>query len=162
MIQGGQAAHAVFRKDVEETYAHVERRVRENKAAAIAEGFNIPDGPPPEHLTPVGPGTEGLDLEEVREALQARWDIFNSLSKDLQEALKTKSLEEVNKVLVELPAVEAERIVGLLDMGGIVYFDEQGIVDETGKGKKVDYSTFSLRRFFHLYVYHLNDTETEN
>ncbi|KAI0043432.1 hypothetical protein FA95DRAFT_400586 [Auriscalpium vulgare] len=31
MIQGGQAAHAVFSKDVEDTYAHIARRVEATK-----------------------------------------------------------------------------------------------------------------------------------
>jgi hypothetical protein len=38
--------------------------------------FNVPEGPPPEHLVLEGPGTEDMDIEEVRKALQMRWDVF--------------------------------------------------------------------------------------
>jgi hypothetical protein len=38
--------------------------------------FNVPEGPPPEHLVLEGPGTEDMDIGEVRKALQMRWDVF--------------------------------------------------------------------------------------
>ncbi|KAA1469909.1 hypothetical protein DENSPDRAFT_835596 [Dentipellis sp. KUC8613] len=148
MIQGGQAAHAIFRKDVEDTYAHVCRRVeitKQEEAAGqeqiqlVAENpdttitFNVPDGPPPENLVLEGPGTEGMDIEEVRKALQMRWDLFNTLSPALQDALKTGELVKVNKVLGSMSIPEAENAVRVLDMGGILSFAEEGIRDETGK-----------------------------
>ncbi|KAI0046976.1 hypothetical protein FA95DRAFT_1493157 [Auriscalpium vulgare] len=151
MIQGGQAAHAVFRKDVEDTYAHIARRVEATKQEIadvgdqeqiqlVAENsdttisFNVPDGPPPENITLEGPGTEDLDIDEVRKALQMRWDLFQSLPDALQAALKTGELVEVNKVLGAMAVPEAEDAVGKLDMGGILAFAEQGIRDVTGRG----------------------------
>ncbi|TFY59211.1 hypothetical protein EVG20_g7877 [Dentipellis fragilis] len=134
MIQGGQAAHAIFRKDVEDTYAHVCRRVeitKQEEAAGqeqiqlVAENpettisFNVPDGPPPENLVLEGPGTEDMDIDEVRKALQMRWDLFNTLSPALQDALKTGELVKVNKVLGSMSIPEAENAVRVLDMGGI-------------------------------------------
>ncbi|KAI9443073.1 Cdc37 N terminal kinase binding-domain-containing protein [Lactarius indigo] len=155
MAAGGENAQAIFRKDVEDTYGHIVKRVeiaKQEEAEAVAGGeeqiqlvaenpdtvisFNVPDGPPPEHLVLEGPGTEGMDIEEVRKALQMRWDLFCGLPEDLQEALKTNDLAVVNKVLGNMPVSIAENAVKALDMGGILNFSEEGIRDETGRGTR--------------------------
>ncbi|KAI1794893.1 Cdc37 N terminal kinase binding-domain-containing protein [Ganoderma leucocontextum] len=152
MIASDPRATGVFEKDVADTYAHLVERVRiskaEEEAAASGEqiqlvaenpdtqvGFNVPDGPPPEHLQLEGPGFENVSMEEVRKVLQMQWDIFSSFDERLQEALKAQSLEEVNKALGAMKVQEAEEVVRLLDMSGILSFSEGGIRDETGKGK---------------------------
>jgi cell division cycle protein 37 len=156
MVAGGQSAQAIFRKDVEDTYQHVVKRVEiakveEAEAAAAGEqiqlvaenpdtviSFNIPDGPPPETLVLEGPGTEDMDIEEVRRVLQMRWDLFCGLPENLQGALKTGELAAVNKVLGNMPVSEAENAVKALDMGGILSFAEGGIRDETGRADEAD------------------------
>lgn len=156
MVQGGQSAQAIFRKDVEDTYQHIVKRVEiakaeEAEAATAGEqiqlvaenpdtviSFNVPDGPPPEHLELEGPGTEDMDVEEVRKALQMRWDLFCGLPENLQEALKTGELAAVNKVLGNMPVNEAENAVKALDLGGILSFAEGGIRDETGRAGQAD------------------------
>jgi len=156
MAAGGQSAQAIFRKDLEETYKHIVDRVKlaeaedaEAQSAAeqiqlVAENpdtvisFNVPDGPPPEHLVLEGPETEDMDIEEVRKALQMRWELFCGLPENLQEALKTGELGPVNKVLGNMPVSEAENAVKALDMGGILNFAEEGIRDETGRANLVD------------------------
>jgi cell division cycle protein 37 len=155
MVAGGQNAQAIFRKDVEDTYGHIVNRVElakveEAEANAAAEqiqlvaenadsvSFNVPDGPPPEHLVLEGPGTEDMDIEEVRKALQMRWVLFCGLPEKLQEALKTGELAAVNKVLGDMPVSEAENVVKALDMGGILSFAEGGIRDETGRATRAD------------------------
>ncbi|TDL17727.1 hypothetical protein BD410DRAFT_794026 [Rickenella mellea] len=148
MMSEDPRAEAVFLKDVEDTYAHLLARSKiaaEEAAAAGGEqiqlvpehagqqiSFTIPDGPPPEHLRLEGPGTENLDVEEVRKALQMRWDVFQGFSKEFREALAAQSLEKVNKVLGAMSVEEAERTVGLLDNAGILNFAEGGIRDQTG------------------------------
>lgn len=152
MISGDKRAEKVFEDDFEQTYQHLKKRVKISKeeAAKESEGreqiqlvpenpdititFNVPDGPPPEDLRLEGPGTEDLDIEEVRQALQFRWQTFQQLPKAMQEALKTNELAEVNKVLGAMDVAEAEAIVGALDSGGILNFAEGGIRDETGHG----------------------------
>ncbi len=152
MITGDKRAEKVFVDDYENTYKHLAERVKITKAEAeansagkeqiqlVAENpntninFNVPDGPPPEVIELEGPGAEGLDLEEVRKALQMRWDIFCSFPNDLQEALKTGALEEVNKVLGDMDVTTAEGVVQQLDMAGILDFSEKGIRDATGQG----------------------------
>lgn len=77
-----------------------------------------------------------LDIEEVRKALQMRWDIFSAFPPALQDALKDGNLETVNKVLGDMSVVEAESVVQALDMGGILSFEEGGIRDETGQASE--------------------------
>jgi len=156
MVARDPRATSVFEKDVADTYAHLVERVRISKAeeAAFAAGveqiqlvpenpdqsitFNVPDGPPPEHLQVEGEGLENVDIEDVRRALQMRWDVFSGFSEGLQEALKSQSLDKVNKVLGNMPVEQAEEIVRLLDVAGILNFSEGGIRDVTGKESEND------------------------
>jgi len=107
--------------------------VPENPETTIS--FNVPDGPPPENLVLEGPGTEDLDIEEVRKALQFRWDVFEGYPTELKEALKQGGLDGVNKVLGEMDVAEAETVVQSLDATGILNFAGGGIRDETGKAE---------------------------
>jgi cell division cycle protein 37 len=156
MIAGGQSAQAIFRKDVEDTYQHIVTRVeiaKKEEAEGASPGeqiqlvaenpdtvisFNVPDGPPPENLVLEGPGTEGMDVEDARKALQIRWNLFCGLPENLQKALNTNELAAVNKVLGDMPVSEAENAVQALDMGGILSFAEGGIRDETGRADQED------------------------
>ena len=149
MIAGDQRATGIFEKDVIDTYKHLVERVRISKAEAAARpgeqiqlvpenpstqiSFNVPDGPPPEQIELEGPGFEDVNIEDVRKALQMRWDIFSAFSPEMQTALKSQSLEEVNKVLGAMRVEDAEPLVRLLDMGGILNFSEGGIRDATGR-----------------------------
>jgi cell division cycle protein 37 len=148
MMTGDKRALKVFVDDVESTYQHVVNRVKINQEEANAGreqiqlvpenpsqtiSFNVPDGPPPENLILEGEGTEGLDIEEVRKALQFRWDVFQGFSSEMQEALREGTLDGVNKVLGDMSVPEAEELVSRLDLAGILNFAERGIRDETGK-----------------------------
>lgn len=155
MIGGNKQAIAVFENDVDQTYATVKKRAKINaeEQAKIREqggveqiqlmaenpstviSFDVPDGPPPADLRlEPSPETEGLDIEEVRQALQDRWDIFTSFDPKFQKALQSNSLEQVNKVLGKMNIEEAENVVERLQIAGILQFAEGGIRDETGKG----------------------------
>ncbi|KAI0632417.1 Cdc37 N terminal kinase binding-domain-containing protein [Trametes polyzona] len=150
LIAGDVRATSVFEKDVADTYNHLVERVRISKAeeAAGAEqiqlvpenpdqsiSFNVPDGPPPENIELDGPGFEGVDIEDVRKMLQMRWDVFQNFPEPLQKALQAHSLEEVNKVLGAMKVDEAEQIVKLLDVSGMLNFSENPIRDATGKSE---------------------------
>jgi cell division cycle protein 37 len=151
MISGDKRATDVFLKDVEDTYKHLVGRVAASKAEQEAAGgeqiqlvaesadqtisFNVPDGPPPAELRLEGEGVEGLDVEEVRKVLQMRWEVFNGLPENMQEALRTNQLEAVNAVLGKMSVADAEQVVQALDMGSILNFAEGGIRDETPAGK---------------------------
>jgi cell division cycle protein 37 len=154
MISGDRRAIDVFVNDAEGTYTHLLQRAAAANAEDAAGGgggaeqiqlvpqgegqtisFNVPDGPPPVDLRLEGEGTENLDLEEVRKALQMRWDIFSAFDADMQEALRSNELDEVNKVLGAMSVERAEDVVQQLDMAGILNFAEGGIRDETPAGK---------------------------
>jgi len=64
---------------------------------------------------------------EARKALQMHWDIFCGLPENLQEALKTKKLAAVNKVLKYMPFSIAENAVKALNAGDIL-----SVIDEKG------------------------------
>lgn len=155
MIQEDKRAQSVFVKDVEDTYAHLITRVKASQEEAkegteqiqlVPENpdqtisFNVPEGPPPEDLRLEGPGTEDMDIEEVRKALQMRWEVFNNFDPKFQEAIKKGELAGVNKILGAMDVDTAEEMVQLLDMAGILSFAEGGVRDETGKGKSKEES----------------------
>lgn len=149
MINADPRAVSVFRKDVDDTYNHIVTRVKVNKEEeeALSQGaeqiqlvpenpdaevsFHVPDGPPPETIKLEGPGTEGLDPVEVRKALQMQWETFDGFEEDMKDALKSQKLESVNKVLGAMKIEEAESVVQLLQISGILSFSESGIRDET-------------------------------
>jgi cell division cycle protein 37 len=140
----------VFVDDVEATSARIANRSREMAAERDASPgeeaiqlvstdpntvitFDVPEGPPPEHITLEGEGTEQLDPEEVKAFLQRRWDIFDAFPVNFKKALQTNSLEKVNKVLVRMALDEAEEAVRLLDEAKILNFESTEIIDETKK-----------------------------
>lgn len=146
MVSAEPRAQVVFLKDVEDTYAHLAARVVATQAEDAEEAhgreqiqlmqedpsqpitFNVPDGPPPEHLKLEGPGTEGLNIEQVRRALQMRWDVFQSFDDTLKKALKKGTLDAVNKVLGKMEVADAEETVKMLEMAGILSFADGGKV----------------------------------
>ncbi|KAG8892662.1 hsp90 co-chaperone Cdc37 [Tulasnella sp. 408] len=147
MFSGDPRARQVFDNDFKETFNMMMTRadnakkedeskeriqlVAEDPSSTIT--FNVPEGPPPENIKLEGPGTEDLDPEEVRKALQARWDIFESFPVVLKNALKTGKLDAVNDVLGDMEVAEAEEVVKFLEIAGILSFSKSGVVDETGK-----------------------------
>lgn len=145
-------ASVVYLNDVLATYARIRDRSKalaeqqqqasgagEEQIQLVAEdentviGFEIPDGPPPDVIELEGEAKEKLDPEDVRVWLQKRWDIFQSFPDDFREALKTKDLSKVNKVLGEMKVEQAEHVVGLLDQAGILNFSSAEVRDETGR-----------------------------
>ncbi|KAE8234092.1 hypothetical protein CF326_g866 [Tilletia indica] len=128
--------------------------VPENENTVIS--FNVPSQPPSVDELKVDLPTEEelaeaneraraegrpempvLTVADVHELLTRRWEIFESFKKDLQDALRTEKLEEVNKVLGEMDVAEAEEAVRLMDEANILEFgsgaDGDVIVDQTGK-----------------------------
>lgn len=104
--------------------------VAENPSTVIS--FEVPDGPAPDQIELEGEAAEQLDVERVREFLNKRWAIFSSFDVELQEALKSKSLEKVNEVLGNMDVDKAEAVVGQLDEAGILNFSSAEVRDETG------------------------------
>lgn len=152
---GDPRAFGVFIDDVQKTYSRIASRcatIKSERAASAAANpdgeetiqlvaqdpsvvitFEVPEGPPPEELQLTGEGSDQLSPEKVREFLQFRWDTFQSFPKNFQKALKTKQLEEVNKVLGRMQVPDAEEVVKKLDEAGIMSFASSDVIDKTGK-----------------------------
>ena len=154
MMAADPRAAELFTKDFNDTYAHVKKRAAIVRAeeertrelggretiqlvaqdAGTTISFNVPEGPPPAELVLEGEGTEDLDVEEVRRALQMRWDIFQTFDEKFQKALASGKLERVNKVLGDMDVAEAEQVVEALQMGGILSFADEGKIHDTTQG----------------------------
>jgi len=152
MVNADPRAVMVFMKDVDDTYNHIVTRVKANKEEeeALSQGteqiqlvpenpdaeisFNVPDGPPAENIKLEGPGTEDMEVEEVRKALQMQWEVFDGFEEDMKTALKSQKLEAINKILGSMKIEDAERVVELLQISGILSFSESGVRDQTGGG----------------------------
>lgn len=77
---------------------------------------------------PAPDSTEQVEIEARK--------VFESFSQDLQKALVSESLDEVNKVLGKMSVPEAEDVIEKLGDSGMLSLEE-GIVDATTEeGKK--------------------------
>ncbi|KAE8350299.1 Cdc37 N terminal kinase binding-domain-containing protein [Aspergillus coremiiformis] len=125
-------ASTLFRNDVNETYNKIKTRAAELVKDSSAS--NDPAGVEQIQLHAVDPNTKitinipASDSSEPVE-VEAR-KIFESFSKDLQKALSSESLDEVNKVLGKMSVEEAEDVVEKLGQSGMLSLEE-GIVDAT-------------------------------
>lgn len=154
MTQTQGKAAIVFFNDVLSTYVRIAERSKalqaegkgtsgngggEEQIQLVAEdpntiiSFEVPDGPPPEKIELEGDLASTMDVEQVREILQNRWDIYQSFDEDFKTALQTKSLEKVNQILGKMSVEKAEQVVGQLDAANILNFESREIRDETGK-----------------------------
>lgn len=120
----------MFRDDVNDTYNRIKTRAKE-LAKSSAEGQSEIEQI---QLHAVDPSTK-LNIsippaDSKDEAHIAAREIFNRFPPDLQKALESESLDEVNKVLGKMKVEEAEDVVEKLGESGILTV-EQGIVDAT-------------------------------
>lgn len=138
----GHQAQDVFFRDVQETYQRIRARAAEiNKQRAEAGGAGEGEegGVEQIQLHAVEPGTVihirvppagGAEPEEQ----QAR-AIFEGFAPDMQKALESGSLDEVNRVLGRLPVDEAEDLVGKFGDAGILSLEHEIIDATTDEGK---------------------------
>ena len=137
MISANPKSIAMFSEDFKATYGRIESRTKEiiaeesverEQIQLVAEdpnmtiSFNLPDGPPPDELRVEGEGAEEMDMEQVRAFLERKWEIFEGFDEVMKGALRTESLDEVNKVLAGMKVSEAEEVVGLMQEGGMLSF----------------------------------------
>ncbi|KAJ5772904.1 hypothetical protein N7457_007800 [Penicillium paradoxum] len=131
-------ASTLFLNDVNETYARIKSRSAELSKDGSAS--NDPAGVEQIQLHAVDPNTKitinlpAANSEDPTE-IEVR-KIFDAFPTDLQKALETESLDEVNKVLGRMSVEEAEVVVEQLGNGGMLSLEE-GIVDATtAEGQK--------------------------
>ncbi|KAL4869103.1 hypothetical protein BDV12DRAFT_89074 [Aspergillus spectabilis] len=125
-------AGTLFRNDVNETYNKIKTRAAE--LAKDSSASNDPAGVEQIQLHAVDPNTKiTINIPQSGSSepieIEAR-KIFESFSKELQTALASESLDEVNKVLGKLSVEEAEDVVEKLGESGMLSLEE-GIVDAT-------------------------------
>ena len=108
-------ARDMFTQDVKDTHAKIQTRAAEIAKQRAEEGNS---GVEQIQLHAVDPGTTIAiripDANDTSEEGKKRREIFDGFSAGLQKALETGSLDEVNKVLGEMPCEEAEQVVALL------------------------------------------------
>jgi cell division cycle protein 37 len=122
---------------VNETYDRIKSRTAElskegsgNDAAGV-EQIQLHAVDPNTKITINLPAADSEDPTEI----EVR-KIFDAFPQDLQKALETESLDEVNKVLGKMSVEEAEAVVEALGSGGMLSLEE-GIVDATtAEGQK--------------------------
>ncbi|EED14943.1 Hsp90 co-chaperone Cdc37 [Talaromyces stipitatus ATCC 10500] len=125
-------AATLFRNDVNETYNKIKTRAAELAKNKSPE--NDPAGVEQIQLHAVDPNTQiNISIPPADssnpEEIEAR-KIFESFPPNLQRALESASLDEVNRVLGKMSVEEAEEIVEKLGHGGMLSLEE-GIVDAT-------------------------------
>ncbi|PYH40770.1 Hsp90 co-chaperone CDC37 [Aspergillus saccharolyticus JOP 1030-1] len=125
-------AGTLFRNDVNETYNKIKTRAAE--LAKDGSASNDPAGVEQIQLHAVDPNTKisiAIPATESQDPveIEAR-KVFESFSKEMQIALASESLDEVNKVLGRLSVEEAEDVVEKLGQFGMLSLEE-GIVDAT-------------------------------
>ncbi|EMR09006.1 hypothetical protein PNEG_02781 [Pneumocystis murina B123] len=129
VTSANHAAYKLFNDDVEQTYSRIKVR-----AAEIMEERETSSGVEQIQLHAVDPNakisinippkdSEDPNVQEARK-------IFESFSLDLQDALESGQLENINKVLANIPLQEAEKIVGDLNRGGMLSIENE-MIDAT-------------------------------
>lgn len=132
----------MFSNDVNETHGRINDRaiVLSDESSAS----NDPAGVEQIQLHAVDPNTKiTINLPKANSEdpveIEAR-KIFDAFPQDLQKALASESLDEVNKVLGAMSVEEAEVVVEKLSEGGMLSLEE-GIIDgttEEGQQKLAD------------------------
>ncbi|PLB54833.1 Hsp90 co-chaperone Cdc37 [Aspergillus steynii IBT 23096] len=131
-------ASTLFQKDVTETYHRIKTRAAE--LAKDSSASNDPAGVEQIQLHAVDPNTKiTINIPAANSTepieIEAR-KVFDSFSEELQKALASESLDEVNKVLGKMSVPEAEDLIEKLGDSGMLSLEE-GIVDATTEeGKK--------------------------
>ncbi|RPA83578.1 Hsp90 co-chaperone Cdc37 [Ascobolus immersus RN42] len=129
----GHQAQKVFLDDVSQTYNRIHLRGRELAKQKNEDVEQI-------QLHAVDPGTAiAISVPpknpQTDEERQAR-EIFESFPLDMQQALETRELDEVNKVLGKMKVVDAEKMVEMLSAGGMLALESEIIDATTDEGKE--------------------------
>lgn len=122
VAEQGSPARQGFLQDVENTFEHIKRRCEVIKAEqsenAAAEG----DGQEGEELIQLRALDENTQLVvNIPAENTPEYEIFTTkLPKEFQEAVKTQSLDEVNKEFAKLKVDEAEHILEVFNECGVI------------------------------------------
>lgn len=123
-------ARTLFFPDVDATY----KRIKERTAAIQAEREAEPAGVEQIQLHPVTPGTTINIRVPDADDVESR-KIFDGFSPELQAAIKSANLDEINTVLGAMSVEEAETVVAQLSEGNMLSVEDQVIDATTDEGK---------------------------
>lgn len=137
MSTPGHQAQKVFFDDVQNTYQRIKSRTKEIQKEQAEEDDS--KGVEQIQLHAVEPGTAiNITIPDENstdpEVIKAR-ELFDAFPPGLQRALKSGSLDEVNKVLGKMSVEQAEEVVGQLSEGGMLSVEEQIIDATTAEGE---------------------------
>lgn len=128
-------AFQLFMDDVDRTYARIQEKAviaRAEEEAIAKEGAKEPVEQIQLHA--VDPNTKiGINVPPANHddpRIQECRKIYESFSPNLQKALASNDLAEINKVLGKMQVEEAEEIVELLSKGGMLAIEDK-ILDAT-------------------------------
>ncbi|KAL7923912.1 Cdc37 N terminal kinase binding domain-containing protein [Trichoderma austrokoningii] len=135
--QGGNQAQDVFYEDVQETFMKIKNRALK----IIAERAKEPaEGVEQIQLHAVEPGTSiqinvpPVESDDVDD--QAARRIYDSFDPEMQRALETGELDEVNRVLGNMKIDDAEELVGLFGEAHILSLEDEMIDATTEEGQQ--------------------------
>ncbi|GME93508.1 unnamed protein product [[Candida] boidinii] len=122
LLDPNHPAAQAFKQDFEKTYKHIVSRCEHIKSEQAANGTGEDDGEyegvEQIQLRSMDPNSEiviNLPDENSEE-----YKFFKEIPTNMQNAIKTQSLDEINKVFATMPVEEAEHILELFDKCGVI------------------------------------------
>lgn len=114
-------AYEAFKNEVEKTFTHIKTRCKILSEEQVeeygeeAQEIQLKSIDEDTKLVVNLPDSKSTDPEEIQ-----RCEIFDKLPKSMKDALKTESLDEVNKVFHGMPISQAEEILEIFDACGVI------------------------------------------
>ncbi|CCJ31184.1 unnamed protein product [Pneumocystis jirovecii] len=129
VTSANHAAHKLFNDDVHQTYSRIKVRAAEilleRDTSSPVEQIQLHAVDPNTKITISipPPSSDDPDTQMARQ-------IFDSFSPDLQAALYSGQLDNINKVLASVPLQQAENIVNDLKLAGLLSIEDE-LIDAT-------------------------------
>lgn len=124
MSDKNHPARKAFDEDVNKTFSHIK-----NRCKVIQEEENQSQGVETIQLKSLDPNSELI--VNIPETDSAEFSHFLEIPKEMQDALKTGSLDNVNEVFGTFPVEKAESILELFEKSGVIQI--QALLDNEGE-----------------------------
>lgn len=127
-------AYEAFKNEIGNTFNHIKERCRilssENAQDEENQEIQIKSLDEDTKLVVNLPDSKSENPEEIQ-----RYESFQKLPKEMQDALKTESLDEVNKVFHGMPIAEAEAILEIFEECGVI--GVQALIENEEEWKEI-------------------------
>lgn len=124
MSDRNHPARKAFDEDVSKTFSHIQ-----NRCKVIQEEENQSQGVETIQLKSLDPNSELI--VSIPEEDSAEFNHFLKIPQEMQDALKTGSLDNVNKVFETYPIEKAESILELFEISGVIQI--QALLENEGE-----------------------------